>query len=531
VDLEPADFINYFVEDVDTDVIGFYLEGVPDGTKFLAALRKAAVSKPVVILKGGRTAMGAKAVSSHTNSLSGEYTIWKTAVQQAGGLMVDDFDTFMAVLTAFQKNRLVLTGDNIALIGNGGGATVLATDAIEECGLKLANLNNDTKDAIQQLGLPPGSTLGNPTDTPVNALSKSGGNSLGSVANYVIKDSTVNGIILHFNLVPLVNYENWEDISLGLSSAIRSLDHKGKPVFIVLRLTSEPLLVDAKNMVFNAVQEMDFPCFHSLKEAIFSMACLRQLNNRPVYLDQKGVELSSHSVSAAQKIISKINRNAIRIIPQDLAFDILGLFGIRFPKKEFARNYNEAKDAAAKIGYPVVMKIESPDIIHKSDIGGVLVGLKNDLEVEKGFQYICNSVREKKPEATISGVFIQRMSARPVLEMICGLKKDPVFGVTVILGLGGVFVETMKKFAIRIWPFSKEEAHDMWKDMPWANLLTGYRGKPPLDTFAMEELALCVAAMGEAIPDIIEMDLNPVMVLEQGKGIEVADCRIIIKQS
>ncbi len=528
IDLGPIDFMNYFTDDPETEVIGLYIEGIRHGENFFTALKNVARQKPVIVLKGGRTSLGAKSVTSHTNSLAGEFAIWKTAVSQAGGVIVDNFDTFMATLTAFQKDVPRLKGKGIALIGNGGGATVLATDFIEERGLTLAQLNESTKAAVTQIKVTAGSTIGNPTDIPVNALNRSGGEALGSVVNCIIKDPCIDGIIVHFNLLPLVNYENRQNITSEICSAILFMKKEKKPIYIALRSVPEPVLEEIRQKILETIREAQFPCFQNINEAVDAMAGVKEWLQRPIFMDQEGFELPAYVIEQARKIIDQVKSKGYRSVPQDTCFDLLSLFGIPHPPMKLARSSSEARAVAAKIGFPVAMKIESPDIMHKSDVEGVLLGLKNEDEVEKGFQDICDSALQKIPGAEISGVLIQHMFDNPVQEMICGLKRDPVFGATVILGLGGIFVEMIRNVAMRISPLTKGETHQMWKETSWAKLLSGYRGRPKVDTDALEDLLQRVAAIGESIPEIKEMDLNPVMVLEEGAGLGAVDCRIII---
>jgi acetyltransferase len=213
---------------------------------------------------------------------------------------------------------------------------------------------------------------------------------------------------------------------------------------------------------------------------------------------------------------------------QAAAFKLLEIFDIPHPACALTRGTSEASAAAKAIGFPVVLKIDSPDIVHKTDVGGVHTGLQTVQEVKEAFEDINRKVLRHHPEASINGIFVQSMSGKPLLELICGLKRDPVFGSILLLGMGGIMVEILGDVSMRVAPVSTNDTHQMWKELSGARLLEGFRGRPKADTDALEELLQKVALLSESVPEILEMDLNPVMMMEAGSGLSVVDCRIIL---
>ncbi len=472
--------------------------------------------------------MGARSAASHTNALAGEYATWKAGLRQAGVISVDSVDEFLAVLTGLQGFVPRPGGRGVALVGNGGGATVLATDLLAERGMTLAAIGETTKAAIAALQLPPGSTVGNPTDTPVNALDKGGSQALGSVVNTLLRDPAVHELILHLNLIPLVNYENRQSIADGISQALSMLDGQGKPIYVAVRSAPEDVLETLRVQLLESARNKQLPCFHSAHEAIDAMSRIYEWCRRP--RPATAPTRAPVSPSAAKRARARIAHlpKGTRLVPQDVAFELLDIFGIPHPRSILARSREEAVRAAAECGYPVALKVDSPDIVHKTEADGVRVGLRSEKEVAGAFDAIGQASRAFMPDAEIRGVLVQAMEGEPLAEVICGLKTDPVFGPVVLLGMGGTLVEILKDASLRVLPLGQEDPGLMWRDLGGARLLTGYRGKPPADTDAIEDLLERVSVMGEMIPEIAEMDLNPVMVKEKGAGLNVVDCRMIV---
>jgi len=529
LDLDPVDFLDYFGQDAKTEVIGLYLEGIRRGEAFMNVLRRTALKKPVVILKGGRTEQGAQSVASHTNVLAGEYPVWQAAVKQAGAVMVDDGDAFLAALTALQKHIASPKGPGVALVGNGGGATVLATDLLEEKGLTLAPLSEQSKTVLSEINMPAGATVGNPTDTPIGALNKGGGESLGQVMNCLVSDPTVHSMIVHFNLSAFINYDNRRDIAEGVATSLMPLAGREKPVYVALRATPDQALEALRVQILETIQQIGLPCFHSATEAAKTLATVYHWRRRPGILSDVDIGKASPKKSySARKIIQHEQQKGRFYVSQTAAFKLLEIFDIPHPACKLTKDASEAAAAAKAIGFPVVLKIDSPDILHKTDVSGVCMGLQTEQEVKEAFEDINRKAFHHHPEASINGVLVQSMCAKPLLELICGLKRDPVFGPILLLGMGGVMVEILGDVSMRIAPVSRSETHQMWKELSGVRLLEGFRGRPETDTDALEDLLQKVAILGESVPEICEMDLNPVMIMEAGSGLSVVDCRIVL---
>ncbi len=280
IDLDPVDFLQYFGADPETEVIGFYLEGVQRGRAFFNALQEVATQKPVVVLKGGRTRLGAQSVASHTNALAGDYVIWQAAVAQAGTIMVETVDDLLATLTALQPHIPRPRGRGVALVGNGGGATVLSTDVLEEKGLTLVPLRASSRAALADIAMPSEATVGNPTDIPIGALNTSGGEALGRVMHGLLQDAEVHGLVVHFNLAAFINYDNRHDIADGVSAALRSVAGSSKPLYIALRATPEPSLEALRASILATTREIGLLCFQSAQEAVTTLAAVCEVSGR-----------------------------------------------------------------------------------------------------------------------------------------------------------------------------------------------------------------------------------------------------------
>jgi acetate---CoA ligase (ADP-forming) len=530
MDLDPVDFLNYFAWDEKTQVIGLYIEGLKRGREFLSALREIAPHKPVAILKGGRTSQGARSVASHTNSLAGDFAIWKAAAHQTGVVVAENVDDFLAALTALQPGIHRPQGPGLALVGNGGGATVLATDLSEELGLHLAELTPASKEKMAAISMPPGSTVGNPTDTPVGALNKAGGESLGRVIETILADENVHGMVIHFNLVPFINYTNRQEIAEGLAAAIVQATTTSKTVFLALRSVSDPRLDPIRDYLLGVADQAKLPCFRSADEAVAAIA--RAYRHATCVTGSKLLNaqdlVSENALASARNLVKLRMADGINYLGQKDCFDLLTHFGIGQAPCCLADSEDQAADAASEIGFPVVLKIDSLDIVHKSEAGGVKIGIKNSDEVRSTFKSIIEAARAYRPDARINGVLVQGMLTGLSLEMICGLKRDPVFGPVLVVGMGGVLVEIMRDVSMRVLPLSDTDPARLWRELRSAPLLTGYRGKPPADTEALEELIRRLAILGEALPEVLELDLNPVCLGSIGEGAKALDARIFL---
>lgn len=530
LDLDPVDFLRYFGQDPDTDVIGFYLEGLRRGRDFVDALNEVCRIKPVVILKGGRTSLGSKSAASHTNSLAGEHVIWQSAITQAGGINVESVEELLSTLTALQSSVPRPKSRGIAFVGNGGGNTVLATDLLAERGLTLASLSQDSKDRMSAIKMPAGSTVGNPTDTPVSALNKSGGEAIGQVVNGLMQSPEVGGLVLHFNLLPFINYENRKDIADGLCQAILAVGKVDKPVYVALYGNPDKEIEELRVSILEAVHKAQLPCFQSIGEAVKVLARVYHwMQRKPADTSTIAPPPSESLLNEARTILANARKAGCKCLTQEDAFRIISLFGIPSPEMMVAKDQNDAVTKAAAIGFPVVMKIDSADIVHKTEVDGVRVGLKCEQDVLKAYNEIMASAVSACPSARINGVIIQAMAPKPLQEMICGLKQDAVFGPVIVLGSGGILVELLRDASMRVLPLRPGESELMWQELKISKLLNGYRGQDKADTKSLEDLIQRVANIGSYLPEIAEMDLNPVMVSEDGQGIKVVDSRIIIK--
>lgn len=232
--------------------------------------------------------------------------------------------------------------------------------------------------------------------------------------------------------------------------------------------------------------------------------------------------------ASVKEIISKALSEGRKKLLEHEAYALLRAYNIPVPKADLAKTVNEAVEIANKVGFPVVLKIVSPDIVHKSDVGGVKVGLRSEEEVEKGFEEIMNNVENKAPNARISGILVQEM-VPDALEVIVGATRDPTFGPIIMFGLGGIFVEVLKDVSFRIAPVTRYDAENMLKEIRAAKILDGYRGEPPRDKEALIDIIVNLSKLMEELEEVSDVDLNPIMSFEKGKGAKVADARVLLK--
>jgi acetate---CoA ligase (ADP-forming) len=508
-DVNEIDLLRAWANDENTRAILIYNEGIPNGAEFIDVARKVAQLKPVVAIKSGVTQAGSRAVSSHTGSLAGSEQAYQAAFQQAGVIRADSMqDLFdMALALAYQPP---LAGDRIAIVTNAGGPGILATDALERADLSLARFELETQHALEQY-LPDAASAANPVDV----LGDARADRYRFAMECVAADPNVDGIMIVLTPQAMTEIEDTAAAVVELSKSIE------KPILACFM--GEASLVKAINkLVENGVPNYPFPERAAL--AFHAMSAYREIKSRaaPEFVS---FEADRETVRALFDRILGEDRVSIGDFESR---EVLKAYQLRMPESEIAENPDQAVEIATRLGFPVVLKIASPDILHKTDVGGVKVGLRNAEEVRDAFELMVYRAERYLPDANIWGCLVQQMVPQGGLEVLVGMNRDPQFGPLVTFGLGGIYVETLKDVTFRIAPFSKHEAEQMLQEIRAHALLDGVRGLPAYDKEAIVEVLLRIGQLVQDFPEIAELDINPLMVYPQNRGAIAIDMRLVL---
>lgn len=507
-DISETTLLKALGDDPDTKVILGYIEDVKDGQEFMRLAKEVTAKKPVIIYKAGGTKAGARAASSHTGSLAGSEAAFNAAFAQTGIIRAATIEDLFDYAVAFSYQKLP-KGDKLAIITNAGGPGIIAIDAVERSQFaKVAQLSKETVDYLRS-SLPRNAALNNPVDVIGDADEAR----YKIAINAVLKDPNVDGAIVI--LTPQSNSKIKET-----AECLAQAPHD-KPVFTSFiggKLVEKGLTV---------LQENRIPNYRFPERAISSfdvMVKYKNIRETP----REAVKTFKVDKEKVKNIIDEAVRTGQKEIPEYLARDIIESYGFRLPKSVLAKDANEAVAAAEKAGYPVVMKIASPDILHKSDVGGVSVNLKSAKEVEGAFNEMVQKAKKAVPNANVLGVLIQEMVAGGK-EVIVGMTKDAQFGPMLMFGLGGIYVEVLKDVSFRIAPITSREASEMINGIRSVALLKGARGEKPADIESIKDSLLRLSQMVTEFPMIRELDINPLKVFSVDQGGSVAiDARISI---
>lgn len=508
-DVTENDLLVALKDDPQTDVILLYLEDVANPKKFIELTREITERKAVLAMKSGRTVEGARAASSHTGALAGSDEVYDSLFAQCGVLRVESLEELFNYATAFANQPFPKT-NKVAIVTNAGGPGILATDTCVRYGLQLAQLEERTMENLRE-GLPPTASVTNPVDI----IGDAGRERYELALRNVLNDKNVDGLIIIALSTAMVAPEEIAYAIAGVSSKYK------KPVTVYLGgptdLSAALKILDEKSIPHYKFPEM-------AAKAMAGMANHAQWLARPCTQVRVFKDVDKEKVEDLLAIAKREKRN---ILPEPEAHEVLKAYG--FPVLDFrlAKDEQECIKYAREIGYPVVLKIVSPDIVHKVDVGGVKLNIENEVQLGKAYKDILDSVKSAKPEANIWGIFIQKM-AKGGKETIIGVNRDPNFGALLMFGLGGVYVEVLKDVTFRIAPIRDLNAQNMIKDIRGYKILEGYRGEPPSDTAAIAE---CLERLSQLVTDfeeIEELDINPLLVFEKGKGAKVVDVRILI---
>lgn len=505
-DVDELDLLRYYHKDPDTHVIMIYMEalrmrpGLIDEVKHIVSGHR---PTPILVIKSGKTAAGASAASSHTGSIAGTEAVYNAIFDASGIIRVDTVDSLFDYAIAFGAGRIP-EGNRVAIITNAGGPGIIATDMSEISGLKLARFSKNTDEILHQY-LPPTANFNNPVDVIGDASSDRYSYALEAV----IKDEGVDCVLM------ILTPQSMTD-AIGTAQAIVSIYRETTKPIICCFMGVVDVSAGVKYLHENHVPVYSFP-----ENAAKAMGKLYEATKWLTRKILPQYELTFEQEKAA-RIVSQTIESGKRVLGEYDGAELLRCYGFDLPPMEIAASADDAAAIADKIGYPVVMKIVSSQILHKSDAGGVALGLKNSEAVAKAYDEIMKNAAEYKPDARIEGVLVQKM-APSGQEVILGVSKDPEFGHLIMFGLGGIYVELFKNVTFRLAPIGRNNARRMITGIQGFEVLTGFRGKPEADIETLEKMLVSLSHMVIDNPQIKELDINPLLVHEKGKGATVAD--------
>jgi acetyltransferase len=504
-DLNETDALAAIAGDPATRVLTMYLEGIGDGRRFIEVASQVARQKPIVALKVGRFPGGQQAAASHTGALAGEEHAYAAAFQRTGVLRAatsqELFDWARALAWCPPP-----AGCRAAILTNAGGPGVTAADAIELNGLRLAQFSPATTQSLAAL-LPPAANLKNPVDMLASASPEQYSSSL----RLLLNDPGVDSVMV---ILPAPPMHPVEGVAQALIPVIQAA---AKPV--VIALMGERLVQSAAGL-FRAAKVADYRFPEQAAAALGALAAWAEQRDlaparRPDGLDRQ----------QAEQILAGCSLSAPGFLPNDTAAGLLRAYGIPVPQASLAKTAPEAVLAAGRCGYPVALKIVSPDIAHKSDVGGIALNLQTPKEVQAGFARVMENARTARPEARLEGALVQQMTLAGQ-EVIIGAIQNPQFGPLVMFGSGGVEVEGLKDICFRLAPLPVEEAEQMLESTWAGRKLAGFRNLPPADRTAVLDCLVRLAWLAADFPQLAEIEINPLRVLATGQGASAVDIRI-----
>jgi acetyltransferase len=510
-DIDELDLMMSFGDDEETKVIAGYLESITDGNIFVRRAEKISNKKPILLIKAGTSSAGAKAASSHTGSLAGDDTAYEAVFERAGIIRCNSIQQQLDYALAFAHQPFP-RGPSIAVITNAGGPGIIAADSIERQGLNFAQLSRQTVAKLTEV-LPSAANLLNPIDVLGDALA----DRYEFALDVVLDDPNVDIVIVL--LTPQAMTQPTET-----ADAIVRIAHKkpNKPVFTCF-IGAQKVEEGIKILRRNGIPSYSSPEF--VVSAARVMVDYVRWRARP----ERVVKLFPVNRRKVENIIEKHLRQGLREVGEAEAKEIIEAYGFVTPKGSIATTAEQAANIADQIGYPVVLKIWSPDIIHKSDVGGVKLGLENAGQVRDAFDLMMYRIPKKVPAAEILGVLVQQMCTGGK-EVILGMKRDPRFGPLMMFGMGGTMVEVLKDVSFYLAPLTEEEAKQMLINTRTYKILTGVRGQESVDIDAIAEGLQRLSQLVTEFPQIKELDINPYIVGHEGTVPIAVDARMSVEK-
>jgi len=511
VDMEEADILRYLRDDPATKVIGMYVEGMAHGIEFMAEAETTSRHKPIIALKAGRTASGAKAASSHTGAISSSDNVYTAALAQTGVIRVHTIEEMFDLLLAFSNMPLPTQYGGVAIVTNAGGLGVMAADACGDYGLRMAHFTHETVEKLHSY-LPEEANIYNPVDVIGDAKA----DRYEFAMQTVMDDPGVLAVLVLLAPTDLVDIP-------GVAEMVASYAGKTTMPILSCFVGGE----DARQGI-KILRQAGIPNYESPDRAVRALSAMvdyettRERNLAEIFSTVRGDKMR------VERVLRKARSEGRVSLSEAEGKEILKAYGVPVPKEAFADTEDKAVAMANRIGYPVVMKVESPDIAHKTDVGGVAINLKSESELRKQFNLMLPLVKERVPRARVDGVSVQQMKTGR--EVIVGMVRDDQFGPVITFGLGGIFVEVLKDVSQRIVPLSDVDVSEMISGIKAYPILTGARGKKPADIPALRDVIVRVAQIATDFPAITELEINPVIVGDLDQGVCAVDALVIIRR-
>ncbi|HTX88095.1 MAG TPA: GNAT family N-acetyltransferase [Bacteroidales bacterium] len=512
LDVEFGDLIDYFGEDDKTRCIILYIESISEVRKFMTAARAFARQKPIIVYKAGRFPESAQVATSHTGAMASEDAVYDAAFQRAGLARVYEIGDIFNIAELIGRNKFP-RGPRLGIITNAGGPGVMATDALIASQGVLAKLSGETLTSLNE-NLPAFWSHGNPVDVLGDARAKR----ISKATQIVLDDPGVDAVLVILTPQAMTSPEaTAREISALASSSPKPI--LGAWLGGQSMHKADDILVDA-----------GIPSYRTPEQAIraFMTLVAYSRNLESLYQTPKDipVEFSIDRLKLREEFKRMITGRH-PVLPEDLSKSILESYGIPTTKPFLTQTADQAAEIAERIGYPVVLKIYSPDITHKSDVGGVILNVENETRVREGFQRIQDQIHRKMPAATVEGITVQKMiSSKESVEMILGIKKDKVFGTVLMTGMGGVTAELFGDRALGLPPLNERLARQMLESLKIYPLLQGYRGTAAKNIDRLIQVMIRLSYLAADYPEIAELDINPLLVTRE-EAIAL-DARIVI---
>jgi acyl-CoA synthetase (NDP forming) len=510
-DLESSELIEFLAGDMNTSVIVGFIEGVKDGRRFIKAADLAIKNrKPIILMKIGRSDSGRKAATSHTGSLTGSDAVFDSVTRQKGIIRVEDLTDLISTASVFSKCNLP-AGNRVGIITSSGGTKAIVADKTGELEMNVPDLTEETKKRISSL-LPEYSNISNPLDI-TGGLSE---NTFNKCLNDFVKDDNLDIIVVPITLIGSFSKERAMNL-------IKASTVVGKP--IICLWIGGSLNEDGQKIL----EKSCVPVFRNAVNCIRAVKNLIEYKNFLEKMERPSFICSGSSIKIERRKEEMLRNIVGQSLTEYESKILLSEWGIPITKEKIVKSVEEALVAAREIGFPTVLKVMSPQILHKTEADIIRVGIKSEEELRKSYDEIIQNAKKYNPTSEIRGVLIQEMVTGGI-ETIVGVSQDPQFGPVIMFGLGGIFVEILKDTSLRVAPLTRNDAEEMIQEVKGFKLLRGFRGGPEYDVERIIDVLLKTSKLSiESCNLISEVDMNPLFVFQKGSGVKVVDSRVILK--
>ena len=511
--IDESDILEYLIEDKETQIIAMYVEDIENPARFIEIANRASLlRKPIIVIKTGRSVRGAIATKSHTGALSSSDTAYDSLFAQCGVIRVETLAELFEYAKGFTCYAIP-EGKKVVVITNAGGMGIIATDAAERNNLEMSNFEKKTIDDLRKI-LPLNSGINNPVDLGGDADTKRFKQAL----EIITKDKNIDSIVV--SVTPTVKSNVFE-----IAQVLADIAKKNPNIPILANLMSIE-----SNQDFDAVLEKaSIPNFDFPEVNIRILAAMAKYSE---WINQAPISKPIFKVNKVQvkEMFHLLNtENRLRLTESE-TYNILNAYGMKVADYRETHNLKSALEAANEIGYPVVLKVISPDIQHKLEMGGIKVNIKDELEFKKAFEEIGKSIKTKQNKIKITGFLVQKFISEKGVEIIAGANDIKGFGSLIMFGLGGTFVELFEDVSFRLSPLTKKDARHMIESTKGYQILKGFRGQAAFDMEAISDYLLRLSKLVEDFPEIKEIEMNPIRVLEDAKGILIMDAKAVLKE-